>query len=310
MVDIRLVVVGSTHMDFTVTTDHLPEVGETVIGSVFKMSPGGKGANQAVAASRLGAQVYMVGRVGRDYLGGLLLENLKGNKVNTVYIVEDPSSYTGVALITVDKNGRNMITVAPGTDSALAREDVDRAMPVITSASVLLLQLEVPLEVVVYSVEKAYDAGVKVILNPAPFKPLPENLYGRLYAITPNEVEAGMLADVEVRDVKDCENAALKLIGKGVENVVVTLGARGALIVNSKGSRLIPAYEVKPVDTTGAGDAFNAALAVAVAEDLSLDEAVGFANLVAACKVTKLGAQEGLPSMVEVSEFMAGISHV
>jgi ribokinase len=298
-----ITVVGSLHMDFTVVTERLPYPGETVIGRTFKMSPGGKGANQAVASSRLGAKVYMVGRVGKDYLGSLLVEGLRKNGVETAFVMEDPSSYTGVALITVDQQGRNTIAVAPGADEALRKEDVERAMPFIAKSSALLLQLEVPIEVVSYAAEEARKRGVKVFLNPAPFKPLPEGVYKNLFALTPNEVEASALTGLEAKDEESLGKIASKLLELGTENVIVTLGSKGAFLANRKGSLLIPAYKVKPLDTTGAGDAFNAALAVAVAEGSSLEDAVRFANLVAACKVTRLGAQEGLPRRGEVEEF-------
>lgn len=301
-------VVGSIHMDFTVVTDHLPASGETVIGDAFKMSPGGKGANQAVSSSRLGAKVCMVGRVGRDYLGTLLLKNLRKNGVNTDYVIRDSSAYTGLALITVDNQGRNSITVAPGTDALVTKEDVDRAMPMIARSSALLLQLEIPMDVVVYAAEEASTRGVKVFLNPAPFKPIPEELYRNLYVLTPNEVEVTALAGINLKETEALEEVGLGLLEKGAKNVVITMGSRGAFLVTSKKHVLVPAYKVKVVDTTGAGDAFNAALAVSVTEGSSLKEAVRFANLVAACKVTKLGAQEGLPKRTEVMDFRARLS--
>lgn len=296
-------VVGSLHMDFTVVTDRLPSPGETVIGRTFKMSPGGKGANQAVASSRLGAKVYMVGRVGEDYLGSLLVEALRKNGVETAFVTKDPSSYTGIALITVDPQGRNTIAVAPGADEALRKEDVERAMPIIAQSSALLLQLEVPIEVVTYASEEARKRGVKVFLNPAPFKPLPEGLYRNIFALTPNEVEASALTGIEAKDKENLGKIASKILDLGIENVVITLGSKGAFLSNRKGSLFVPAYRVKALDTTGAGDAFNAALAVAVAEDSTIEDAVRFANLVAACKVTRLGAQEGLPTRDEVEAF-------
>jgi len=301
-------VVGSIHMDFTVVTDHLPASGETVIGDAFKMSPGGKGANQAVSSSRLGAKVCMVGRVGRDYLGTLLLKNLRKNGVNTDYVIRDSSAYTGLALITVDNQGRNSITVAPGTDALVTKEDVDRAMPMIARSSALLLQLEIPMDVVVYAAEEASTRGVKVFLNPAPFKPIPEELYRNLYVLTPNEVEVTALAGINLKETEALEEVGLGLLEKGPKNVVITMGSRGAFLVTSKKHVLVHAYKVKVVDTTGAGDAFNAALAVSVTEGSSLKEAVRFANLVAACKVTKLGAQEGLPKRTEVMDFRARLS--
>ncbi len=298
-----ITVLGSIHMDFTVMADRIPAPGETVVGNKFKMSPGGKGANQAVATSRLGANTYMVGRVGGDYLGGLLLKNLKENDVNTDFVVEDSSTYTGLALITVDKQGQNIISVVPGTDAALTERDVDLALPTIVRSAAFLLQLETPMEVVEYAAEKASASGTKVFLNPAPFKALPRKLFKNIFALTPNEVEASALTGISMGSVDAIEEAGLRLLALGVENVVITLGARGAFFVSPKERLYIPAHRVKVLDATGAGDAFNAALAVSIAEGSTLADAVKFANLVAACKVTKLGAQDGLPTRSEVKEF-------
>ncbi|MHA1606110.1 MAG: ribokinase [Candidatus Freyarchaeota archaeon] len=297
-----VVVVGSSHVDFTVQLDRMPRLGETVIGKGFKVAPGGKGANQAVAASRLGAKVFIVSRVGRDYWGGFLRENFVKNDVSVEYLVEDEEEQTGVALILVDSEGRNIIAVAPGADRKVSREDVDRAERVFREAGAVALQLEIPIETVIYAAEKAWRHGVRVVLTPAPVHPLPEKLLEKVTVLTPNRVEAEELTGVKIRDLKDAATAGTILVERGVDNVVITLGERGAFLVNAERSVHIPPFKVKAVDTTGAGDAFSGALAVALAEGKNVDDSVRFANVAAAISTTKLGAQEALPERGEVEE--------
>ena len=300
----RILVVGSIHMDFVVTVPRLPQVGETVLGKDFVMKPGGKGANQAVAASRLGAETFMVSRVGADDVGKRLLENLEGNRVSTRYVVVDEETHSGVAFILVDSEGRNVIAVAPGVDDRVSVGDVDRALRELKGVGVLLLQLEIPLETVVYAAKAYSERGVTVILNPAPYKSLPREIFPPLYAITPNRVEAEQMTGVRIETVSDCRVVGRRLLSLGVKVAVITLGAKGAYVVSEEFEGLVEGFEVPVVDTTGAGDAFNGALAVALAEGLDIAEAVKFANATAALKVTKLGAQEGLPSRDEVAEFL------
>lgn len=295
-------------MDYTVKLPRLPSIGETVIGVDFKKSPGGKGANQAVAAARLNAETYMVSRVGADEDGQMLLDNLRRNGVHTEYVKIDPTSYTGIALIMVDAQGRNMIAVASGTDAKVSKEDIDSAMDCIRRSDMVLAQLEIPIETTVYALEKAYEAGVRTVLNPAPCRPLPRDLYHKIFVITPNRVELSMLTGMPTRSLKEIEEAARSILDLGVENIVVTLGDEGALIVDPSSSTHVKAIRVEAVDTTGAGDAFNAALAVALAEGKSLKEAVFIANTAAALKITKIGAQEGLPRRVELEEFLSKIT--
>lgn len=302
-----ITVIGSIHVDYTVKLPRLPSIGETVIGLDFKRSPGGKGANQAVAAARLGAETYMVSRVGADEDGRMLLDNLRRNGVYTEYVKIDPASYTGIALIMVDVQGRNMIAVASGTDARVSKEDVDSAMDRICRSDMILAQLEIPIETTVYALEKAYEAGVRTILNPAPCRPLSRDLYRKISVITPNRVELSMLTDMPTGSLKEIEEAARSILDLGVEVVVVTLGEEGALIVDPSSSAHVKAIRVEAVDTTGAGDAFNAALAVALAEGKSLKEAVFIANVAAALKITKMGAQEGLPRRVELEESLSKI---
>lgn len=302
-----ITVVGSIHIDYTIKLPRLPSIGETVIGLDFKKSPGGKGANQAVAAARLGAETYMVGRVGADEDGRILVDNLRMNGVHTDYVRIDPISYTGIALIMVDAYGRNMIAVASGTDARVSKEDIDSAIDRIRESDMLLTQLEIPIETTIYALEKAYEAGVTTILNPAPCRELPRDVYRKISILTPNRVELSMLVNMPIASLSDVEKAARSILDLGVEVVIVTLGEEGALIVDRYSSTHVRAIKVEAVDTTGAGDAFNAALAVALAEGKPLRDAVFMANAAAALKITRMGAQEGLPRRSELEEFLSKV---
>lgn len=290
-------------MDFIAYVDRLPKPGETVIGRGFEMQPGGKGANQAVAAARLGARSFLVSRVGSDYVGELLLENAARNGVDVSYVVKDPESHSGVALIMVDARGENVIAVAPGVDERVSPADVERAVPAVQSSHAVIAQLEIPVETALRAMKLAKDWGKLAVLNPAPAKPLPREAYSCIDILTPNVRELEALAGVKVESLEDAEKGARVLLERGVGTVIVTLGKRGALIVEGEGSKLVPTYDVPVVDTVGAGDAFNGALAVALAAGAPVEEAVAFANLVASLKVTKKGAQAGLPRLEEVESF-------
>lgn len=300
-----ITVVGSIHIDFYIRLPKLPTPGETVLGHGFTMLPGGKGANQAVACSRLGAYTYMVGRVGKDIFGEKLIKNFKKNKVNTKYIKIDKSTHTGIAFILLDeKTGENMITAAPGADYNVSKADVDDAISAIDKSKVVLLQLEIPVDTVVYAAKKAWERGAKVILNPAPATKLPDEIYKYVYVLTPNRVEASILTGIDIRTLDDVVNAGKLLINKGVDYVIITLGAEGSMVISREFTKHVPAYKVKVVDTTGAGDAFNAALAVSLAEGKDVLEACRIANAAAALQITKLGAQSGLPTREELEEFL------
>ena len=301
--------VGSVNMDLIVKLRKLPVVGETVIGGTFKMSPGGKGANQAVAAAKLGAESYFVGRIGADDFGKALMENFKRTGVNSEYVTVDRDAHTGVALIMVDQAGKNLIAVASGANSKCSVEDVDRAKDLIEKASVLLLQLEIPVEVVQHAALLAKQGRSKVILNPAPARPLPKKLFELIDVIVPNEVEAEVLTGIPVKDLSSAREAGEKLLGFGTEAVVITLGERGALLVEKEGYDLVPGVSVEAVDTTGAGDAFCGALAFALATGKSLKEAVFIANCAGALATTKIGAQEALPTLKELESFLKEKKH-
>jgi len=301
----RVTVAGSLNMDLVVRAPRIPEPGETIIGGEFRTVPGGKGANQAVAAARLGAQVAMVGRVGGDAFGGLLLENLAAAGVDPAFVTRDPQAATGVALIEVDDAGQNSIVVVSGANMRLALADVEAAAAAIGVADVLLLQLESPLETVTRAAQVARAQGVTVILNPAPARPVPAGLLGLVDVLIPNESETALLTGLPVGDQEQAQAAAAALRRMGVATVILTLGERGALLAYEGGAELFPAFDVTPVDTTAAGDAFVGGLAVALAEGRPLQEAVRWGNAAGALATTRLGAQPSLPTRQALEEMLA-----
>ncbi len=291
----KIIVIGSSNTDMVVQSDHLPAPGETILGGTFLMNPGGKGANQAVAASRLGGNVTFVSKTGDDVFGKQTVQNLQKEGIYTDFITIDPDLPSGIALITVDAQGENCIVVAPGSNMALTPDDLDLALDRIKLTEIILLQLEIPIETVRYAIEAANRHGGKVILNPAPAQKLPDSLLKNLYMITPNESEAEILSGIRVADKASAEKAALILRDKGIEQVIITMGANGAYLLSEKYSELIPAPKVEAVDTTAAGDTFNGALAVTLSEGFDLREAVLFANRAASIAVTRTGAQASTP---------------
>jgi len=301
----RVTVVGSLNMDLVVRAPRIPRPGETIIGGEFRTVPGGKGANQAVAAARLGAQVAMVGRVGGDAFGGLLLENLAAAGVDHTFVTRDPQAATGVALIEVDDAGQNSIVVVSGANMRLAPADVEAAAAAIGVADVLLLQLESPLETVTRAAQVAHARGVTVILNPAPARPVPDGLLGLVDVLIPNESETALLTGLPVGDQEEAQAAAAALRRMGVATVILTLGERGALLAYEGGAELFPAFDVTPVDTTAAGDAFVGGLAVALAEGRPLQEAVRWGNAAGALATTRLGAQPSLPTRQALDDMLA-----
>jgi len=299
----KIVVIGSTHMDFIIYVDNLPRKGETVLGKDFKMSPGGKGANQAVAVSRLGAKCYFISKVGNDDIGDKLVENLKVNGVNTDFVFRENIA-SSIAMIMVDSNGDNIIAVSTTADERLSRRDINSAKDAFYYADIVLVQLEIPSETAAYAIDLASSLGKKVILNPAPAKHIPSRILGKVHILTPNLVELETLGGKHIKSLEEAVLVSRSFIGLGINYVVVTLGARGAMIVDRKEYKVIPTLNVPVVDTTGAGDAFNAALAVYLSQGKDIEEAVEFANIVASLKVTRKGAQEGLPTLEEVEKFI------
>ncbi len=298
----KIVVIGSTNTDMVIKTIHLPLPGETILGGEFLMNPGGKGANQAVAASRLGGDVAFISKTGNDIFGEQSVENLRREGVNTENIVVDPENPSGVALITVDSRAENCIVVAPGSNMTLKPDDIDKAIKQIEMADIVLLQLEIPIETVEYTAQIAFRNEKRVILNPAPAQKLSDSILKTIYILTPNETEAEILTGVKVTNTDTAKKAAQILLKKSVEIVIITMGANGAFVHTNSLSELIPAPEVKAVDTTAAGDTFNGALAVAVSEGFNIREAVQFANKAASIAVTRLGAQTSTPYRSEVGE--------
>jgi ribokinase len=299
----QIVVVGSVNTDMVVKAQRIPAVGETVTGGQFVLAAGGKGANQAVAAARLGAQVTLGAKVGQDIFGDQAVENFGREGILTDFVLRDAQSATGVALILVDHEGRNLISVAAGANFALRPRDVDLAAQRIRTADVVLLQLEVPLDTVAYTAELAARAGVRVILDPAPAAPLEDSLLRNIAVPTPNEPEAEQLTGIAVRDEASAHAAAGGLLDRGVGQVLITLGAKGAFWADRHQSRHFPPAKVEAVDSTAAGDAFNGGLAVALAECRPMDEAVRQASLAGALAATRLGAQPSLPTRSELAAF-------
>jgi len=294
----RILVLGSSNTDMIIKLDRIPRPGETILGGAFVTAAGGKGANQAVGAARAGGQVTFIARVGQDMFGEQAVAGFVRDGINVKHISRDKTSPSGVALIFVAKDGENSIAVAGGANAKLSPADVRKAKAAFTGASVLVMQLETPLETVQAAADLAAKAGVRVILNPAPAQPLPDALLKRISIITPNETEAELLTG------RTGEAAAAKLRARGVATVILTLGARGALIADASGTRLVPGFKVKAVDTTAAGDIFNGSVAVALAEGKPLEEAVRFANAAAAISVTRLGAQPSAPTRREIERFL------
>ncbi|MCX7818407.1 MAG: ribokinase [Kiritimatiellae bacterium] len=302
----RLVVVGSANMDLIASVPRLPGPGETVAGAAFAQAPGGKGANQAVAAARLGAEVRFVGCVGADAFGRELLESLRAAGVDSEGVRVSPTAKTGVALIAVERGGQNQIVVAPGANAEVSEGDVAKAEPAIRGASAVLLQLEIPLAAAVVAARLARRHGVRCVLNPAPAPtaPLPAEL-ARVDAICPNEFEALALTGVEARSLDDAREQVRRLLAAGAALAVVTLGERGAMAGERDGTVWhVPAFPVEAVDATAAGDAFAAALTVALCRGCSAPEAVRFASAAGALAATRPGAQPSLPTLDEVEKLL------
>lgn len=297
----NIIVIGSSNTDMVVKTTGLPKPGETVIGETFFMNAGGKGANQAVAAARLGGHVSLIAKTGNDIFGKQSIKLFKEEGIDTVAVMVDDKEPSGVALITVDDNGENCIVVAPGANAALSSIDIQKFQSMIESADIILLQLEIPLETVNYSTSiAATQKNIITILNPAPACKLQDGLLQRISVITPNETEAALLTGIKVESIEDAKNAAMILHKKGINTVILTMGAKGALLLHENKFTLIESPKVTAVDTTAAGDIFNGALAVALSEDKSMEEAVSFACRAAALSVTKLGAQASAPYRNEI----------
>lgn len=296
----KILVVGSSNTDMVIKTNHFPAPGQTILGGTFLMNAGGKGANQAVAAARLGGKVTFVGKIGDDIFGKQAIQQLEDEGINVNFVAVDPENPSGVALITVDRKGENSIVVAPGSNGTLSPADFDKALAELDKSEFMLMQLEIPIPTVEYIARIAAQKQKKVVLNPAPAAGLTDELLQDLYLITPNETEAELLTGIKVTDEQSALKAASHLHKKGVEIVIITMGSAGAFLLNDGKSEIIGAPKVEAVDTTAAGDTFNGALVVALSEGKSIQESIAFANQAASISVTRIGAQSSVPFRKEI----------
>ncbi|ULQ54833.1 ribokinase [Flavihumibacter fluvii] len=284
-----------------VRTDHFPAAGQTIMGGEFFMFSGGKGANQAVAAARMEAEVFFIGNTGGDIFGHRAIEMLNKEGINTDFICMDQEKPSGIALILVDRHGENEIVVAPGANATLSEQHISKAEKIITESDLILLQLEIPLDTVIFAAELGARLQKKVILNPAPAQPLPDELLQHLFLITPNETEAEILTGIKIHDQPSAAKAASVLLSKGVKQVVITLGPKGAFYKSDQFELMVEAPKVNAVDTTAAGDVFNGALAVEISNGKDWKSAISFACKAASLSVTQMGAQASMPMRSDIS---------
>ena len=299
-----IIVVGSSNTDMIIKLERIPLPGETILGGEFVTAAGGKGANQAVGAARAGGQVTFIARVGADMFGDQAVAGFTREGINTDHVLRDKSRPSGVALIFVAKDGENSIAVAGGANGELSPTDVRQAKKLFAGVGMLVMQLETPLATVQAAADLAAKAGVRVILNPAPARALPDKLLKKISIITPNETEAELLTGIKVDSEAGAAKAAGKLLTRGVKTAIITLGSRGAFVAGAGVAKLVPGFKVRAVDTTAAGDTFNGALAVALVEGKTLENAIRFANAAAAISVTRLGAQTSVPTRKEIEKLL------
>lgn len=300
----KIIVIGSSNIDLIASVSSLPKPGETIGNGRFSQANGGKGANQAVAAARLGGDVLFVTCVGEDMNGRMLEKQFASDGIHTSHMKFEKEAPTGTALIFVADDGENCIAVAPGANNCLLPSDIEKVAEEIRKAEYVLLQQEIPVETVEKAVEIASAGGVKVVLNPAPMRPVADSVLSDLFLITPNETEAEKLTGVRIETAGDAEKAAAILLDKGVKNVIVTLGSNGSVLCNTEGTVSVPARKVKAVDTTAAGDVYNGALVAALSEGCTITEAMRFATVSSSISVTRAGAQPSVPFRTEVDEMM------
>ena len=296
----KIIVIGSANTDMVVKSKELPLPGETILGGTFFMNAGGKGANQAVAAARLGGNVTFVAKVGNDIFGKQTIAGLKDESINTNYVFVDEEAPSGTALIMVNEEGENCIVVAPGANARLLPQDIGQ-VEVMADAAIILMQLEIPMETIEAVAKIAKANQQKLIINPAPAQPLSNELLEGLFLVTPNETEASLLTGIKVEDVATASQAAKIFLGRGVENVIITLGRQGAYFQNSSMEFKVEAPVVKAMDTTAAGDTFSGALTVAITENMDWKEAIEFAVNAASISVTRMGAQASVPYRREIN---------
>lgn len=300
----KIIVIGSSNTDMIIQLNKLPVPGETIIGGKFSTAAGGKGANQAVATARAGGNVTFISRIGNDVFGEAAVQGFIKDGINIEYITKDAAEPSGVALIFIGENGENSIGVASGANAQLLPDVLSSLISLISENDLVLMQLEIPLETVEFVAKIAEEQKAKIILNPAPAQQLNDSLLKKISVITPNETEAEILTGIPVKNKEDAEKAAKFLRAKGIEAVIITLGSKGAFLSCREYEGVIPSYKVKPVDTTAAGDVFNGAFTVALAEGMKIKDAVKFGNAAAALSVTKLGAQPSAPYRNEIDSMI------
>lgn len=300
----KIVVVGSSNTDMVIQTSKFPAPGETIMGGHFFMNPGGKGANQAVAAARLGGNICFIAKTGNDIFGKQAIQQFKNEGMDASHVMVDPNTPSGVALITIDAKAENSIVVAPGANATLSCADIDKSLAAFNDASWVLMQLETPIETIAYVAHFAYEKGLKVILNPAPANNDIIDILPYIYLLTPNETETQLLTGIEVNNEDSALQAAQQLRKAGVQQVVITLGSQGAFVHSDTFTGMVPGVKTKAIDTTAAGDCFNGALTVALSEGQPIEQAVVFANRAASISVTRLGAQSSLPYRSELVSLM------
>lgn len=298
----KIVVIGSSNTDMVIKSDRLPKPGETILGGNFLMNHGGKGANQAVAAARLGGNVAFVCKIGNDIFGNQAMEMFRKEKIDTAYVGISPEEPSGVALINVDKKGENCIVVASGANGTLSVDDIQHAEPAIKQASIVIMQLETPMDSVFYAAKVAKKNGVTVILNPAPAPStqLPDDLLANVDILIPNVTEAEIISGMHITDEESVRDVIRYISAKGIKTVIVTMGSKGALAYENNEFIHIPAFKVEAVDTTAAGDTFCGGLCVALSEGKSLREAILFASKASSISVTRMGAQVSIPLREEI----------
>ncbi|MDO8550849.1 MAG: ribokinase [Ignavibacteria bacterium] len=295
-----VLVIGSANMDLVISVEKFPQPGETIFGKKFEMFPGGKGANQAVCCAKLGAKTFFLGRMGNDDFGKSLSKNMKKEGVDIHHLLIDENENTGTALITVEGKGENEIVVISGSNMNLSPDDVESKKEIFKEVKVVITQLEIPIFTILEAARIAKQNGNIFILNPAPGLELSEKLLSLVDYLTPNETELELLSGISVKDEKSIEMAAEELLNKGVKNVIVTMGEKGAYLLSKERKEIFPAKKIKVVDSTGAGDAFNGAIAYALSNGEEIGKAIQLANSVAAFAVTKMGAQSSLPRLEDL----------
>ena len=294
-------VLGIFVADISFSGPKIPAIGETILGNKYNVGPGGKGCNQAVAIARLGSKVNFISKIGKDFYGELALNTLTKNKINTKSVIQDENLQTGVAGILVDKNsGKNAINVVVGAPSTLKVAEIDKHIDIIKNSKIFLTQLEVPKDVTLHCLKTAKENGCLTILNPAPASEISKEFYKNIDYFTPNETEAEFYTGIKITNEKEAKQAADKLINLGIKKIIITLGEKGLFYSDGKEEIYLKASNVKAIDTTGAGDAFNGALAFGLFKEKPIKECLELANKVAGISTTKLGAGDAMPLLSEI----------